>query len=127
MQSHSQVKKIQEYDLGEYVHEGDYCAGRVASIAMHPTSTTVGYMLLVNKDNEYTIYKGTTDARVGLVLTRNIPESVAIQFADAIQGKEPLPSPMKREKKFPVVSKAVQKKEMERQVAGTGSPYFDFV
>lgn len=127
MQSSSQVKKLKQYKLGERVYEGDYYAGRVASIYEGNVS---GYLLLVNDKEEYTIYRGINDGLCSLSLTRNIPEPVAIQFAQVIIGapfpSEPLaiPCPIKQPVKTPV-KKPVQNTETEPD--SSLSLYFDFV
>jgi hypothetical protein len=127
MQSSAQVKKLKNYKLGERVYEGDYYAGRVASIYEGNVS---GYLLLVNDREEYTIYRGENDSLCSLSLTRNIPEPVAIQFAQVIIGGKELPvvpierEPVKQPVKTPV-KKPVQKIEPEPD--SSLSFYFDFV
>jgi len=123
------MRKLGDYAIGEHVHEADgYCAGRVAAVAAHPSRRSVGYLLLVNRHDEYTIYRGVADARCGLALARNIPEDVAMQFAAVIQGAEPPPNPFKANgRKFPVVLKGPgPEAEPESGSPGPG-PYFDFV
>lgn len=126
MQSGGQVKKLGEYFIGERVREDGYCAGRVVAVAAHPARRSVGYLLLVNSRDEYTIYRGMADARCGLALARNIPEGVAMQFAGVIQGGDPPPNPFGdgSGRKFPVVSEPEPEPEHE---TGPPEPYFDFV
>jgi hypothetical protein len=135
MQSSNQIRKIQDYEIGERVYEEDYYAGRVVSSAIEGVT---GYILLMNGDNEYTIYRGITDARCSLTLTRNIPESAAIQFAQAILDAEPLPVA----RKSPIVKSPVTKADFITETLKSlepssgvfideddslDSPYFDFV
>lgn len=126
-----QIKKVQEYEIGENVYEGNHYLGKVASAEMHPSDETVGYLLLTNKMNEFTIFKGMANARCGLRLARNLPESVAMQFAEVVLGKKPIPK--KPRKKYPVVTK-VEEAEPEPlaptvgvETKTTGAPYFNFV
>ena len=131
MQSCGDMKKIQDYAIGEHVREDGYDTGKVIAIAAHPRKHGVGYLLLVNPHDEYTIYRGMTDSRCGLSLTRHIPESVAMQFAAVIQGGDASPSPYepsqpKNGKKYPVISKEPEPEETAEEKE-TGAPYFDFV
>jgi hypothetical protein len=124
------MKKAQDYEIGERVQEEGYDAGKVVAIVLHPSRKSIAYLLLVNSDNEYTIYRGMTDANCKLGLARNIPESVAMHFAEVIQGGEPPPPPpsSKNGKKFPVVSKKpVEPESVEEADEPTKVPSFDFV
>ena len=124
------MKKAQDYEIGEHVRDCGYDAGKVAAIALHPTKKLVAYLMLVNSDNEYTIYRGLTDCNASLTLGRNIPESVAMQFAEVIQGGEPLPLPTNG-RKYPVITKSQPEPDPEPQSepepVEIGAPFFDFV
>ena len=131
MQSRGDIRKIQEYAIGEHIREGEYDTGKVVAIAAHPAKKSIGYLLLVNSHDEYTIYRGASDVRCGLALARRIPESVAMQFAAVIQGAESPPSPYgpvpkKNGKKYPVISKP-EPEPVPEDEQETGAPYFDFV
>lgn len=132
MQSSHQVKRITEYQIGERVYEGDYYAGRIISIFI---SGVTGYILLINSKEEYTIYRGINN-RCSLTLTRNIPETVAIQFARIILGQEELPSvtverpvPVKEKIVKTPVAPVIKSPVMETHDSedSTLSFYFDFV
>jgi hypothetical protein len=132
VQSRGKMKKVQDYHIGEHVRDCGHDAGKVAAIAPHPSKRLVSYLLLINAHNEYTIYKGLTDCKASLTLARNIPESVAMQFADVIQGGEPLPVPERNDKKYPVVAKSPEPVktpvvEIISTPEETKAPYFDFV
>jgi len=134
------MRKIQDYQLGENVYEDDYYAGKVVAIVEHPNKPDVGYLLLINTNEEYTIYRGLYGCRTNLSLTRNIPRSVAVYFAEIILGAESeLPQVVRRAKKFPVITKPKVEQETEEpqqmteelpeppEPRPTKAPYFDFV
>ncbi len=125
------MKKIQDYQIGENVYEEDFHAGKVAAVAEHPDKPGTAYVLLVNTEGEYTIYRGQSNCNAGLSLTRNIPRAVATYFAEVILGKEqPVKEVVRKAKKFPVISREKEPEQVREVVVEPGTtkaPYFDFV
>lgn len=132
MQSRRKMKKAQDYEIGEYVRDEGYDAGRVAAVIGHPENNVISYLLLINSRNEYSMYRGLNDCNAGLSLARDIPESVSMQFAEVMLGKA-APPVVRESKKYPVVSDAEMPVEMDEVVevpsmAGESkAPYFDFI
>ena len=127
MQSHRKIKKMQEYDIGESVMEDGILTGVVEAIIEHPIKKGIAYMLLTTSDQGYTIYRGLMNCNASLSLTRNIPASVMIQFAEIIQGGE-APSVPRPDKKYPVVTDSGQdEEEPVEEEKPTSAPYFDFI
>ena len=125
------MKKAQDYEIGEHVREDGFDAGRVVAVLNHPDNDAVSYLLLTNSSNEFSMYRGLNDCNAGLALARNIPESVAMQFAEVMLGREA--PPVVKSKKYPVVSDAEAPVEADEVVevpsivGETKAPYFDFM
>lgn len=130
MQSRRKMKRIQDYEIGERIYDEDHCPGRMVASELHPENSSIGYILVVNTKKQYTIYRGLTDAKGALCLARNIPEGVAMHFAEAIMGKDVSGrSSMRKAKKFPVVKSSEPEKlekPEEEKVGLAPIPYLDF-
>ena len=135
MQSSKELKKVDEYSVGEWVFEAGEPTGRVASVVM---CGNIGYLLVVSKspytkEEEYTIYRGLNDALCSLSLTRNIPEQVMLEFSDIIIGGNNLSDNERKplagggSNKPSLLVTTSKQPEPEPELEMVSGPYFDFI
>ncbi len=68
--------RFDNYSIGDTVHEGNTSCGVIVSMACHPERPTLGYMLLRDEKNQFTIYACLRDAVCHPFLARYIPDVV---------------------------------------------------
>jgi hypothetical protein len=130
MQSAGEVKKLQDYSPGEWVFEEGKPTGRVVAVSV--ADRNAGYLLLVNRE-EYTIYRGLTDALCSLSLARKIPQSVMLEFSKIMLNGHDLPEEKEpATRAFAAAGKTLRHEptvldESEELEADVSGPYFDFV
>jgi hypothetical protein len=83
MQPH-RIKKFSEFNVGDAVWDGGHYLGTVDALVEHEKRPQ-GYVLVVNGEREYSIYKCLTKGHCPLTLTRNVPSYVMVLFSDVIK------------------------------------------